>query len=217
MVVVSLVYYIAERWLGPWLPLIPDEVTRSFKLWQVLTYAVIFNRSPTSFIFGVLVIVSIGGALERQWGVKRLWLFSFGIAALAAALTVAVSFVLPIGGRPYSGADVVASSLWVGYGLLIGRGRTNFFGLPVTGNTLALIGASFVLLSGLLGSWLMVVPDVFGLLLTFVHIRFGFPAAQWTRLQSWRLQRDLQKRSSHLRVLSGDDRNTSRGSDKYLH
>jgi hypothetical protein len=102
---------------------------------------------------------------------------------------------------------------------MVGRGRTNFFGLPVTGNTLALIGASFVLLTLVLhpGHWPVMVPDVLGLLLTFIHVRFGFPGEQWTRLQSWRLQRDLQKRSSHLRVISGDERSTQRGSDKYLH
>src|SRR5262249_33272947 len=116
----------------------------------------------------------------------------------------------------FVGADLVVTSQWVAYGLLIGRGRTNFWGLPVTGNTLALVGASFVLLSGLLGSWTFIIPELIALGLTFLHVRYGLPGSAWTRLQSWRLQRDLKKRSSHLRVIGGDSR-TTRGSDKYLH
>jgi membrane associated rhomboid family serine protease len=219
-VVASLAFYLTKSLTAEWIPLVPYGVTHQLKIWQLVTYSVLFDASPMSFIFGVLVLVSVGGALEAQWGAKRLWLFSFGIALLSGALTVALSLVLPpVAVQLYTGANVIVSAQWVGYGLLVGRGRTNFFGLPVTGNTLALIGASFVLLNLVLQSahWAAMVPDVLGLLLTFVHVRYGFPQEAWTRLQSWRLQRDLQKRSSHLRVISGEDRNTSRGSDKYLH
>jgi membrane associated rhomboid family serine protease len=216
-VVCSVAFYLTIRWTGDFIPLTPERVVHEFQLWQLVTYAVIFQPQPFSFFFDVLILVSIGGALERQWGARRLWVFAFTIAVLSAALTVALSLVLPIATAKFLGADLIVSSMWIAYGLLIGPGRTNFWGLPVTGNTLALIGASFVLLSGLLGSWLVLVPELIALLLTFVHVKYGFPGEQWTRLQSWRLQRDLQKRSSHLRVIAGDDRNTSRGSDKYLH
>lgn len=217
-VISSLAFYLSARWTGEWLALIPETVIHEFRLWQLVTYAVIFHRDPLNFIFGVLILVSIGGALERQWGAKRLWLFSFGIAFFSALLTVLLSLVLPvIGATPFVGANVIVSSMWVAYGLLIGRGRTNFWGLPVTGNTLALIGAAFVLLSCLLGGWQQLVPEVISLGLTFLHVRLGFPHDAITRFGSWRLQRDLSKRSSHLRVITGDQRNTPRDSDKYLH
>lgn len=218
-VVASIAYYLAEKWVGEWVLLRPDGVLRSLTLWQVATYTLILDRSPMSFIFGVLITVSIGGALERHWGAKRLWLFAFGIGIVAGIITVLLSLVVPgLGAYPFVGAQVIIGSLWVAYGLLIGRGQTNFWGLPVTGNTLALIGASFVILSGILArSWLPLVPDLAGLVLTFLHVRLGFPHQALQRFGSWRLQRDLQKRSSHLRVITGDQRNTPRDSDKYLH
>ncbi len=217
-VICSVVYYATERWTAEWVLLQPDQVLHSLTLWQLVTYAPIFFRQPMSFIFGVLIIVSVGGALERHWGAKRLWVFAFSIAATSAAITVLLSLVIPrLGAFPFTGADVIVGSLWVAYGLLIGRGRTNFWGLPVTGNTLALIGAAFVVLSGLLSTWLLVIPELVALGLTFLHVRLGFPQDTLQRFGSWRLQRDLNKRSSHLRVITGDQRNTPRDSDKFLH
>lgn len=217
-VIASVAFYLSERWTKAWIPMIPGDVIGSFKLWQLLTYSVIFHRDAMNFIFGVLILVSIGGSLERHWGAKRLWLFSIGIAFFAGLLTVGVSWFVPLAQQiPYVGANVIVSSMWVAYGLMIGRGQSNFWGLPVTGNTLALIGAAFVVLSAILNPWQVMLPDLIGLGLTFVHVRLGFPQDTLQRFGSWRLQRDLQKRSSHLRVLSGDERNTPRDSDKFLH
>ena len=218
-VVASIVFYLTDTWTAAWIPLIPLQVTSSFMVWQLVTYTVIFHRDPMSFIFGTLILVSIGGALESHWGAKRLWLFAFGIGIASAIITVALSLVIPgLGDRPFVGASAIVGSMWVAYGLLIGRGRANFWGLPVTGNTLALIGVGFVLLSGLLGrTWAPLVPDLVALVLTFLHVRLGFPQDTLQRFGSWRLQRDLQRRSSHLRVITGDQRNTPRDSDKYLH
>lgn len=218
-VVASIAYYATDQWTGAWIPLHPDQVLSSFTLWQVVTYTVLFDRNPMSFIFGALILVSIGGALERHWGAKRLWLFAFGVGIASAIVTVALSLVIRnLGAYAFTGASAIVGSLWVAYGLLIGRGQTNFWGLPVTGNMLALIGAGFVLLSGLLArSWVPLIPDIISLVLTFLHVRLGFPQDTLQRFGSWRLQRDLHRRSSHLRVITGDQRNTPRDSDKYLH
>src|SRR5262245_18395813 len=89
-VVVSVVFYVARQWTAEWLVLVPDRVIGSFALWQLVTYVCIFAPSPLSFIFRVLILVSIGGALERQWGPRRLWLFCFTIAFVSGALTVLV-------------------------------------------------------------------------------------------------------------------------------
>ncbi len=53
-------------------------------------------------------------------------------------------------------------------------------------------------------------------MLTFAYARFGFPSETLVRFRSWQLQRDLKKRSKHLKSIDGG-RNTDRGSDKYLH
>jgi hypothetical protein len=104
----------------------------------------------------------------------------------------------------------------VAYGLSLGRAQTNFWGLPVSGNILAAIGAGFVFLDGAFNGWLLVVPAVLGLLLTAVYVRAGGPELWWLRFQSWRLQRRMRGRSKHLRVVA-PDRNTPQDSDRYLH
>jgi membrane associated rhomboid family serine protease len=215
-VIATIAVYVTENLTYEWVALIPAAVIHQLRLWQLLTYAVVFHKDPLNIIFGVLILVSIGGALERQWGPRRLWLFSFGIAFFSAAVTVVLAFFIR-GLDHFVGANVIVSSMWVAYGLLIGRGRTNFWGMPVTGNTLALIGAAFVLLSCLLGGWAQLVPELISLGLVYVHVRLGFPQDTLQRFGSWRLQRDLHRRSTHLRVISGDQRNTPRDSDKFLH
>ena len=218
-VICSVIFYLATNTVGPWVALIPHDVVHELKLWQVVTYGLVFQRSPGSFIFGCLIIVSIGGVLEAQWGAKRLWLFTFTVVTLAGVLTALLGLVFPaIAEFPFVGADAAYQSMWVAYGLMMGRNRTNFWGvLPVTGYTLAMIGAAFVVLTGLTSSWLVVIPELIALALTFLHIHYKFPHEALTRFGSWRLQRDLNKRASHLRVITGDDRNTPRDSDKYLH
>lgn len=218
-VVVSVVFYATRQWTMSVLPLSPELVLHEYRVWQVLTYACLFGPQPLSFIFGVLILVSIGGNLERHWGAKRLWVFAFATTGIAGLLTSLLAFVIPgLNAATFTGADVVTGTLWVAFGLLIGNGRTNFWGAAISGNALAAIGFAFVLLNGLLASsWLIVVPELIALALTFLHVKYGVPDQLWVRFNSWRLHRDLSRRSSHLRVITGDQRNTPRDSDKYLH
>jgi hypothetical protein len=102
---------------------------------------------------------------------------------------------------------------WVSYGLSLGRGQTNFWGIPITGNVFAAIGAGFVVLNALTSSWGAQIPELFGLGISFLYMRGGSPRHLWLRLQHWRLQRQLRGRSRHLRVISHERPDSS---DKYL-
>ena len=162
--------------------------------------------------------------LEATWGRKRFLWFSFGVLGLSGALTTLLALVLPSFVQPlYAGGNVLTGSLWVAYGLHIGRGQTNFWGLPVTGNVLAGIGAGFLMLNAILGvgspleGFSRVLPELFGLLLTFSYMRGWQPSLWWLRFRSWQLDRDLKRRSSHLRGIDGGRRNMPGDSDKYLH
>jgi hypothetical protein len=111
---------------------------------------------------------------------------------------------------------VLGTALWVAYGLSYGQAQVNFWGLPVTGNVFALIGAGFVLLNGAYGGWAMVIPDLVCIGLTVAYVKGASPRLLWLRFTSWRLQRQLKGRSGHLRVVT-KDRNIGGGSDNYLH
>jgi membrane associated rhomboid family serine protease len=215
------VLFAVVRGLRPWLALVPDEVFAGFRLWQPLSYAFI-ETSPMGVIFGAIIIWSIGGALEQQWGAKRFLLFSLGTTALAGLLTAAVATLLGSVGAAlflpaYAGGTALTGSMWVAYGLLIGPRQTNFWGMPVTGNMLAFIGAGFVFLNAAFSGFQTVVPDALALLFAFFYVKGYGPGALWTRFRSWQLQRELDRRSSHLKVVGGEKRNVRGDSDKYLH
>lgn len=208
------VLYLATRGGQGALLLLTPGFLGSF-LWQPFTYAVI-GKEPLEIIFGALIFWQIGGFLESVWGSKRLLLVALGGTALAGFLTALVAFVAPLADN-YSGAWVMATILWVGYGLTIGRGQTSFWGLPLSGNALAGIGAGFVVLAVLASGrnpvegLLLNLPRVFALLIAFAYVRGASPKRLWLGFQHWRLQRQVRARSRNLRVVAPD-----RPDDRYL-
>ena len=187
------------------LMLVPEEVL-DLQLWRLVTYAFI-ERDPLGIIFGAIILWSIGGWLEGVWGPRRLLLVGVGGTVLAGALTVAASFVFPIGFFPFAGGTVMGTILWVAYGLTIGRGQTNFWGIGLSGNVLALIGAGFVVLRALQVGVGAQLPDLFGLLVAVGYVKGGSPRGLWLHLHHWRLQRQLRNRSRNLRAVSSEPPN----------
>lgn len=180
-------------------------------LWQPLTYAFV-EVNPLGIIFGAIIMYSIGGALEQTWGSRRLLGVLLGGTVLAGVLTaVLMGLVFRVPGLSYAGGTVMTTLAWVAYGLTIGRGQANFWGIPLTGNMLAGIGAGFVVLNALTSSWLAQLPELFALAIAFAYVRGGSPRALMMRLQHWRLQRQLRGRSKHLRVMRDE-----RPNDRYL-
>jgi membrane associated rhomboid family serine protease len=212
----SVVYALFRQSYGAALLLTPAEVVGRAWVWQPLTYAFV-ETSPMGVIFAALVLWQVGGSLEQSWGPRRMVSFAVGTTVVAGLLTVALAFFLsPLAVLSFGGGWVMGIAVWVAFGLMLGRAGTNFWGLPVSGNVLALIGVGFVFLEGAFYGWLLVVPSVLGLLLAAGYLRVGGPEMWWLRLQSWRLQRRLRGRSKHLKVVA-PDRNTPGSSDRYLH
>jgi membrane associated rhomboid family serine protease len=210
---------LAKGGKGDVLPLVPAYalgLAGPFSPWQPFTY-VFLADSPLGVIFNALIVYSMGGALESRWGGRRLLVFSIGVTVLAGMLTVLLAVPVP-SLRPLAvgGSMAMAGALWVAYGLSFGNAQTNFWGLPVSGNGLALIGVGFVALSALFGAWQPVVPEALALGLTYLYMKGGRPRVLWLRFQNWRLQRSLRGRAKHLKVVTGE-RKTPSGSDRYLH
>ncbi len=215
MITTSVVVAVVKSLAG-FIALVPSAVLHGF-VWELLTYGLV-EISPMGVIFGALILWNIGGVLEQLWGRKRFLWFSFGIVVLSAIATVLLSLLVPaIVQQAYPGAMVLTGSLWVAYGLQIGRGQTNFWGLAVTGNALAAIGAGFVFLNAAFAGLSLVIPEAFGLFFTFLYVRGARPSELWLRFRSWQLDRDLKKRSAHLKGIDGGRRNVGGDSDKYLH
>ena len=216
LVVGSVLFGISES-LRVWICLDPVLVLKHFALWQLVTYAFI-ETNALNIIFGALIIWSIGGALEATWGSRRLVVFTLGIAITSAVATVLLSLVFD-GLQARARRRRLRCSGWPG-GLRTGgpdgQAQTNFWGMPVTGNVLALIGIGFVVLSGIFEGWKPMVPALFAIAATWAYFRGANPRLWWLRLQSWRFRRQMKSRSAHLKIV-GKERNMPSDSDRYLH
>ncbi len=204
--------------LGFLLRLTPLRVVYDFALWQPITYTFI-ETQPIGVIFGALIIWMIGGPLEMSWGARRMLSFAIGSTVLSGVLTTLIGLLWPgVGGYTFAGGTVLTTVLWVAYGLAHSRAQVNFWGLPLSGNGLAMIGIGFVALQAVFARSLVpVMPEVFGILLTFGYVKVGSPRILLLKLKRAKYERELRSRSKHLRVVSKDDRNTGTGSDRYLH
>ncbi len=215
-VVVGSVLFALAGELREALVLIPGLVTERFFLWQPLSYAFVAT-DPLGVIFGALIIVSIGGALEQTWGGKRLLLVALGTTVAAGFLTVALSLLFAgLRVLPFGGATVMTGVLWIAYGLSYGRQQMNFWGIPLTGNVFALIGVGFTFLQGAFGGFAHVIPEFIALGLVAAYVKLGTTGTLMLRVKTWRLQQQMRSRAKHLRVVSSD-RNTPKDSDRYLH
>ncbi len=202
--------------IGGYLVLLPRAVLSGLAVWQPLTYAFL-EDDPMGVIFGALILWQMGSALEATWGSRRLLAFSVGVTALAGVATVLLAIPFTsLRSVPYVGGWVMGGALWVAYGLSYGRGQTNFWGMPVSGNVFAAIGAAFVLLTAARFGIAVVVPKLLALGFTFLYVRGFSPRMLWLRFQSARLHRQLKGRSRHLRVV-GRDRNMPSDSDRFIH
>lgn len=201
----------AKSGLSDLILLSPARVIGSLALWQPFSYAVIAT-SPLSVIFCALVTYSIGSALEQSWGSRRMLWVALGYTVGAGVLTVLLSFLLVgLRGHVFGGASVMLTVLWVAFGWSWGKAQTGFWGIPMTGDVLALVGIGMVFLQGAFGAWMQIVPEAIGILLVFVGVKLGHrvpqlnPRLWWLRFQHGRLERKLRGRAKHLRVVRKDD------------
>lgn len=199
----SVLYAITQN---PDLLLSPASVVYQLKLWQPLSYAFV-SPSPIALIFSLLITWQIGGFLEGTWGGRRTALLAVGVPVAAGVLTTLVLVFLVGMNGVFAGGHVLTLTLWVAYGWVIGRGQTSFWFIPVTGNTLALIGIGFVVVQALYGSFWAVLPEVFAVALAFAVVKGTSPRALWARFQHNRMRRNMRK-ANHLKVVNRSDRDS---------
>jgi len=213
LLVVTSIVAAASRPVMEQVVLRPADVLQQFKLWQLVSPTFLVPPSPLSLIFGLIILLQTGSWLEAQWGRPKVWLFVFGVNVLANVGTVLVGLLSrSVFATPFFGGYTTIEALWIAQGLIIGPGRLNWFGFPVSGYAFAAIGAAFTLLAGVTGSWVGVVPQLFGIAITILWVQGYTPSQLLLRLRSRALERDLRKRSSHLSVVKGQKKDR----DSYL-
>jgi membrane associated rhomboid family serine protease len=218
VVVAAVVLGLLPKFTEDHLLFTPENVFSRFELWQVVSYLVFPYPSVLSILFGVMILLGMGSQLEARWGTLRLMQVLFGIGITTAVLTTIVGlFSRFLGQVPFAGVHVLTLVVWVGFGLEQRHHPVNFWGINVSGYMFALIGFGFSFFMALFGRWQLAVPELFAAALTYFVVHQRYPGALWMRFRSWQLQRDLDKRSAHLRKIDGGRANMGRDSDKYLH
>jgi membrane associated rhomboid family serine protease len=195
---------------GLFLLFVPVAVIAHFEVWRPFT-SLLVAIHPMEIIFGALIIYSIGGSLEDSWGRKRFLRVALGIPFIAELFTLAFYLTFPTSQPvPYHGASTMISTIWIAYGLraAFSRQLLNFWGSPLKGETFALIGLGFVVLSAVFSGVLVVLPDLIAAGLTYLYMykRGLFNFAETRRrvelaYYNWKLKR-LKGRSG-LRVVKG--------------
>ncbi len=202
---------------GVVLYLTPGDVLTG-KVWQLLTWLPAEAPQTGSVLFSALIIWNTGGGLEMAWGRARFLRFMLGTTFAAGLLTLAcAALITPLQGASFFGGGILSAIAWVGYGCAMWRAQLNIFGYPLTGKTFAFIGVGIAALNAVFTSPYLLVAEAWALLITFAVTRWGFPGGLLERFGSWRLERTLKKRSTHLRSIDGGQRNVGGDSDKYLH
>jgi hypothetical protein len=216
-VIAASVFWKVAYGAGVVLYLVPASVF-SGEVWQLVTWLPAAAPETGSVLFSALILWSTGGSLEQLWGKPRFLRFVFITTALSGLATLLTALVIPgVGGSPYFGGNIMSAVVWVGYGCAIWSRSTNIFGYPVTGRTFAMLGVLLLSLNAVFSSWYLLIAEAWALAFTFAYARFGFPSEFLLRFRSWQLERDLKKRSSHLKGIDGGRRNVGGDSDKYLH
>jgi membrane associated rhomboid family serine protease len=189
---------------------IPTAIISNFELWRPFT-GLLVAIHPMEIIFGALIIYSIGGSLEDSWGKKRFLAVALGIPFISELLTLALFILMPTSyPLAYHGASMIISTIWIAYGLraAFSRQLLNFWGSPLKGETFALIGLGFVVLSAVFSGVMVVLPDLIAAGLTYLYMykRRVFNFSETRRrvelaYYNWKLRR--LKSKSGFRVVKG--------------
>jgi len=179
-----------------------------FEFWRPFT-SLLIAISPVEVIFGALIIYSVGGMLEARWSSKRFLGVALGIPLIAQVLVLLIALALPSAfeAAVYAGARQVVTTLWIIFGLAahFSHEMLNFWGTPVRGKTFALIGVGFVVLSGVFGGFMPVLPDVITAALCYLymyrHRVFRVKNQLELNYYEWKLKK--LKKQTNLRVIKG--------------
>jgi len=186
----------------------PIRTLFGLEIWRPFT-SLFIAVSPIEVIFGALIIYSVGGLLESRWSAKRFTTVALGIPLIADAIVLLLSLLFPstLSFYLYPGSRQVVATLWVVYGLLahFSFETLNFWGTPVRGKTFALIGVGFVVLSGVFGGFLHVLPELCTVAVCYLYMyRHRLARIKGSLELTW-YERKLKrlKKQTNLRVIKG--------------
>lgn len=191
-----------------WAVLSPALLLRG-ELWRLFSWPFV-QEDPLALIFGGFILYSFGTQLVHDWGEGRFLATFLGLSVGASLLTLLVALVwAPFAAYGHLGMWPVVDALLLMWALRYPDQRMSFWGvLPMTGRTLALLLVFGTVLYGLaaggIKGLLNFTPHFAALLIAWILAggRLGIPIRRLRlQLRDWWLERQLRRRSRHLKVV----------------
>jgi membrane associated rhomboid family serine protease len=143
------------------------------QIWELITYPLL-PTAVLDFVFNGLMIVLLGGLLERAWSRSEFWTYCAVTAAGAGLAKVILQFSSPV---PMTGMTPVVFGLLAAWGNLFGREKVSFvmFG-EMTVWQLALLAAAIgfvttLFSTGLVSAMILLAGGVTGLLYLWLRLK----------------------------------------------
>jgi membrane associated rhomboid family serine protease len=219
---VSLVYPRLIDWFG----LVPADVVREYRVWELVTYMFLHARTPTHILFNMLILWMFGVELERGWRARygpayfAKFYFATGIGAGAISVLVAL---LPFDATRATYGSVIIGASGALYGLLLAyayyfpeRPILMFFLFPVPAKIfVAILGAIAFIQAVDVNGGVAATTHLGGMLVGYIYLQGG--RGGWTqeikyRYVKWKMNRMRRK----FDVYSGGRREKS-GWDRRVH
>ena len=163
------------------LGLTPQETLYEFKLWQVVTYAMMHDMNAASHIlFNLLGIFVLGPSLERRWGARGFLQFFVFAAVISGVFTLVCGLLVPeVFGARVVGISGSVMALLAAFSLVIPEATILlFFIIPVKAKWLIWLALGIDLLFFLPGNSGMA-----------FHTHLGGALAAWLLITgNWRPQ-----------------------------
>ncbi|MBN2242217.1 MAG: rhomboid family intramembrane serine protease [Acidobacteria bacterium] len=206
-VIVFALQFIAYRFFGSnflefYFGLIPESVTREYRIWQLATY-MFLHGGPIHILVNMLMLYMFGNELERLWGTRRFLQYYFvtGIGAGVCSWIVGVhDFVVIIG------ASGAIYGILLAYGLMYPN-RIVYFGMlfPIRVKWMVILMGALAFLSsiGETNSGIAHVAHLGGMVVGFIYLRGKY----WLgRVRDYENRRQHDKLKRRFEVYYGDVR-----------
>jgi membrane associated rhomboid family serine protease len=215
---VSLFYTKLVDWFG----LVPAEVVREYRVWQLATYMFLHARTPTHILFNMLILWMFGVELERMWRTERFLKFYFVTGIGAGVISVLVALLPFEATHATYNAEIIGASGAL-YGLLLAyayyfpeRPILMFLLFPVPAKIfVAILGAIAFLQAVEVNGGVAATTHLGGMLVGYVFLqggRGGWGAEIKYRYLKWKMNRLRRK----FDVYSGG-RSEKSGWDRHVH
>jgi len=187
--------------------LVVNKVWRG-ELWRLLTWSLL-APDPLNLAFSLLALFFFGPDLMSRWGRTRFFQLYFGGAFLIGVVTCLVVRFLPavIGAVPNVGVSVMLTAMVIAWGVLFpDRTILLFLILPVRGRYMITVTVFILVLYGVFGSFMLLVPYIVAVVLSLLYMDVLSFRGVYLRARLAMLERQNKRRiPSHLRPVERDD------------